>query len=98
MNYGDPDEHDDGDGRHWRWVANAKETVNDPARFEETFPGMRHRHSNVVRALHPVFELDPATDFLAIVDAVDAITKLLRGQFEENRRALPTRNLLDFVA
>jgi hypothetical protein len=68
-----------------RWVCAWEEIVNDPAKFENEFPGMAHRRLNVARALQPVFELHWVYDYYPISLAAVSICELLEHEFSETR-------------
>jgi len=95
---GDPDDEDDSYVRSLAWVNKWEAIFEDPAKFEEAFPGMAHRRENALRALQPVFQLNRVHEFFVIAGAIDAMQEVLKSQFEENRHVAEPRTLMDFAA
>jgi hypothetical protein len=84
-------------GRHennlFAWADAWQARFDDPATFEQTFPGMAKRRSNMARALKPIFDRDWVCDAMLLDDAVRYAKALLEIAFEETR--LPSRTASD---
>jgi hypothetical protein len=68
--------------------------INDPVEFDDAFPGMGDRRSNLALAMRPIFDLDPIMDLHVLELCLGWIKPLMKGRFEETRRDKESKELV----